>query len=518
MRALALGLLLTACTHRVDAELSHLAGTEFILARLTVAPDAPVKVHLTVPRGFLPPGRSTVVLTFFSMSPEFVTRQLREQVGGKRQPLAVERVFDGSGDLELDYELVLPMSETQTHEGLVTSSFVSGQSVHLTGSNVLPFLSLKNGEPLRRPGAVIVDSPGRVVSSLPREGDRFVVDDWTKLRAATFQTGSFSEVLSPLGTRFVSPDLEPRHLEHLARLESRAEPLLNGWLGSRQRLRLVTTHRVPDPSGFFFDGMQWEESIVTRGPNHPSDVVWDRPNLVLLHELVHAHLPPAPGLPPWIVEGVTDYFALRAAMTLAQLPEARIRPAVERAHDRLSRYQSGQSVPYQAGLVLGYCIDVRLRHDGTTLASVLTRANVRAGGRAIANSYWEEEIALASAAAGALVLNAKTDPVLDPADCFVEAGLPESPPLTLEERQVAKRRAGAWLGSLLSGHMLGLVYADLEPGKPQAPWRDGDLLLTVDGHAVDTLREVTRAVAGAKPGPITVEVVRAGDRVHLSVP
>lgn len=518
MRAFLPAFLLLACTHRVDAELSHLAGTEFILARLSVAPDAPVKVHLTVPRGFLPPGRSTVVLSFDPMSKDFPAQQLRERVGGQSQPLRLEREFDGSKDFELDYELLLPMQDAQSPFGLVTGSFVSGQSVHLTAFNVLPLVSLKGGEPLRRPGAVVIDSPGRVVGSLPREGEYFVDDSWLWLRAANFQTGTFSEVLSPLGTRFVSPDLEPRHLEHLARLESRAEPLLTEWLGSRQRLRLVTTHRLPDPTGNFYSGAHRAETIVTRDPFHPSDVVWDAPNLVLLHELVHAHLPPAPGLPPWIVEGVTDYFALRAAMALDQLPEGRMRPAVERAHDRLSRYQYGQSVPYQAGLVLGYCIDVRLRRDGSTLASVLSRANVRAGGRSIENSYWEEEIALASASAGALVLAAKTDPVYDPAECFEEAKLPEPPPLTLEERQLAKRRAGAWLGSLANGHMLGLVYWEPAPGTPVAPWKNGDLLLTVDGRVVDTVREVSRAVALAKPGPLTVEVIREGDRVRLAVP
>ena len=52
MRAFLPAFLLLACTHRVDAELSHLAGTEFILARLSVAPDAPVKVQPFTPAIF----------------------------------------------------------------------------------------------------------------------------------------------------------------------------------------------------------------------------------------------------------------------------------------------------------------------------------------------------------------------------------------------------------------------------------------------------------------------------------
>jgi len=64
---------------------------------------------------------------------------------------------------------------------------------------------------------------------------------------------------------------------------------------------------------------------------------------------------------------------------------------------------------YFGGAVLAYCIDVRLRRDGSSLERVLAATRKQSKGD-VANEQWEQQIALARLA-GALVLKRARDPI-----------------------------------------------------------------------------------------------------------
>lgn len=532
--------LLTSCAHVPPAD-SLLAGTQFIEAKVTVKEKGPALVELRIPRGFLPPGRTELISAFPFLASNFTDRHVSEHVGRERRDFAKERPVGPDLDVFLEYEVGLPVPATMAGEGQLGVSFETPGGKHLSMNTLLPFFAVKRGQPIRRPGALTLVLPEgwRAVSSVPREGERYVSEDWAQLVLATFEIGRLNQVASQLGTQFASTSFDGPTLTRLATLEDRAEPRLTALLGSRQRLRVVTAHQLPNPptGTLYVAGIHGSHAISVRSEVRPSMSATSQLSLVLIHELVHAHLPPAPNLPKWIVEGVTDYLAALVALELEGLAPERIRGIVVNAWARLGGRridaappQVRSEIPYAAGTVLGYCLDTRLRRDGSTLATVLARANVRAGGGSIDNSYWEEEIALASASAGAMLLRSKTEPLDPPESCFAEAGLAAVTPPTKDEQSAALRRVPQLLGGAVGTVPFG-VEINLDPrvfdrlGLPTQllpklpPFENLDVVTAIDGVPVDSFDDAVRVVSrAAGKASLAFKVLRNGEVVELAVP
>jgi predicted metalloprotease with PDZ domain len=169
---------------------------------------------------------------------------------------------------------------------------------------------------------------------------------------------------------------------------------------------------------------------------------------------------------------------------------------------------------YYGGAVLAYCIDVRLRRDHSSLEAVLKRARARSGGE-VTNAMWEEEIALASAPAGALVVNARTE-ALDPVTtCFAEGGY------------VARQAVPGVKDSYVRA-LLGVTSVSLEPrhadvlvtGVNRGPLAPGDAIVEVGGVRVVSLAHLKEVLAAHPPEPLRVVVSRQGalKRFELPVP
>jgi hypothetical protein len=480
---------------------------------LTVPRTGPVHVHLVVPRERLPE-RPEEVEFAFSRVPESHNRV-------HVHPPLRKTTVSSAEDLILDYDVDVP-ALSGPHDGpLLFGSFDGPRGRHLVLWSLLPTFSgaLHLGSMV--PATVQVHSPLPIRTSLGVEDGGFVATDLNELYSGLVLAGRSVEVTAADGLRLVSFDFEPENLARLAALEGRASQLLLQRFGPRRPLHMVAVHL--DPSPFASPGLKGINTGPTAialltGP--PDGRASSLDNSVFLHELVHSSLPPEQHLLRWMTEGFTEYITQRLSLELDGLPERVLRERLADTWDAFvettpSRRPSDTTMgDYYGGAVLAYCIDVRLRRDHGSLEAVLKRARSRAGGE-VTNAMWEEEIALASAPAGALVVNARTEPLDPVATCFTEGGF--------VARQAVPGVRDSYLRSLL-----GVTSVNLEPrhadvlvtGVKGGPLAPGDAIVEVGGVRVVSLAHLKEVLATRPPEPLSVVVSRQGalQRFELPVP
>jgi hypothetical protein len=506
-RFAALLLLLAGCAH---APRLPPGVTAAMSVQLTVRETGTVRVRLTVPAWTFPRTPERVRFVFPALPPGYP---------GHLPGLPDSAVVSSARDLQLDYEVpVLPLGASDPWPAL-HGCFQGPLGRQLLLGAVVPLLQSRQGVLDLAPATVTVEAPAPVTSSLEGRDGEFLARSTEELRSALVLVGRVREVVAADGLRLVSFDVEPRSLARAAALEARATASLERRYGPRSRLTLVALHRRPvGPRSAGVVGLNAGQTatVLVGGPLDGRATSVD--GNVLVHELVHASLPPDHGLPAWMQEGITEYVSRQVGLELDRLPEEALREYlaatwVAFVESTPSRRPDDTAIgDYYGGAVLAHCVDVRLRRDASSLDAVLRRARARAGGP-LTNDLWEQEIALASASAGALVVNARTTP-LDPVEtCFREEGYRLRPP-----------RPGVRTGFLRSA--LGLATVDAEPRHvdvlalevARGPLRAGDALLELDGTRILSLEHLRELLGRPTSGDWRLRVSREGELETVALP
>lgn len=487
------------------------AGTR-LFVHLEVMATGPVKVQLRVPRHLLP--EKPTALSF-----EFLRLPDPWRVGFVRG-LPTTVMVSSAHDLELAYEVAVERVERLPPETRMHSGFDLPRGRHLPYWSLVPVLhGAVTGEGLH-PAELVVDTPFEFATSLEGTGKRFVVDDLNALYSGLLLVGSTREVRGSGGLRLVSFDLDEAALARFATLEGKLNATLEAQTGPRHPLQMLAIHRAPDGlrrGGALGANVQQNAMALVSAGFDGAAMTPD--GLIVAHELTHSSLPGSGALPHWIEEGFTEYFALRAALAVDDAPPEALRELLAGAwslfiEDSPNRRAGASALgDYSGGLVLAHCIDVRLRRDGSSLEAVLKRARARAGG-AWTNELWEQEIAVASAPAGALVVSARVDPLDPPSTCFAEERYARRPSVPA----LSPQAVGAWLqvsSVERSPHMLGVLVAAV---KPDSPFRPGDRLTRLGSRRLIGLEHLAELLAVQRSSaPLRIEFSRDGAMLSLEL-
>jgi hypothetical protein len=499
---------LSACAHAPAPGLGRPDPVRLV-ARLKLAATGGLQVHLTVPQAALPSSAEQVAFTFPRMP-----RGYRERLTG----LPVAALVSSARDLTLDYEVPLLTLGASAPWPALHGCFRSPAGAQLNLWAVLPRFTSARGDWDLSPAELEVAAALPVTSSLPGEGGSYLAASADELYTGLVLVGRAREVVSPDGLRLVTLDLDARTLERAAELEARATAALARRFGPRRPLGLLALHAHPSgglgPGIVGLNGGQTATVLV----GTPLDGrATSRDGNTLLHELVHASLPPEDDLPPWMREGITEYVTRRLGLELDRLPEVALRESLAATWQAFvestpSRRAGDTAIgTYYGGAVLAHCVDVRLRRDGSSLDEVLRRARTRAGG-ALGNRLWEEEIAVASAPAGALVLGARANP-LDPIErCFREEGYRPGTPIRGVRQGYLRQALGLRAVDAQPGH-LDVLVVEAAPGLLEP----GDALLALDGERVLSLDHLRELLGRPRAGAGRLEVSRLGERLHLAI-
>lgn len=483
-----------------------------LFVHLEVMATGPVKVQLRVPRSLLP-ARPTA-LTF-----EFIRLPDPWRVGFVRG-LPTTVMVSSAEDLELDYEVSVERLERLPGETRMNGAFDLARGRHLPFWSLVPALRGAVRSEALHPAEVVIDTPFEFATSLDGTGKRFFVDDVNALYSGLLLVGSTREVRASGGLRLVSFDLDDAALARVATLERKVNATLEAQTGPRHPLHLLALHRIPDGlrrNGAFGVNVQ-ENAIALLSPGFDGAAM-TADGLVVTHELTHSSLPGSGNLPHWIEEGFTEYFALRAALTIDGAPSEALRELLSTAwtffvQDSPNRRAGATALgDYAGGLVLAHCIDVRLRRDGSSLEAVLKRARERAGG-AWTNELWEQEIAVASAPAGALVVSARVDPLDPPSTCFAEEHFARRPSVPA----LSPGAVGAWLGVSSvdrSTHQLGVLVSTV---RADSPFRPGDRLTRLGSRRLIGLEHLAELLAQNSASTLRVEFSRDGETLTAELP
>ena len=453
--------------------------------RLTVGATGTVGVHLTVPAWALPASPERVTFVFPGLPEDYPSRL---------PGLPAPQVLSAARSLTLDYQVpVLALGARQPWPAL-HGCFQGPAGRQLLLGAVVPRLLTGQGLLDLAPAVLEVESSLPQLSSVPGAGGTYLASSSEELQGGLVLVGRTVEVVAADGLRLVSFDLDRATLERAAALEARAATVLERRYGPRSRLALVALHRAPPgPRGSGVVGLNAGRTATALLVAPLDGRATSVDGNVFLHELVHASLPPDHALPAWMQEGVTEYVTRQVGLELDQLPAEALREYLAMTWEAFvestptRRPDDTPIGDYYGGAVLAHCLDVRLRRDASSLDAVLRRARARAGG-ALTNALWEQEIALASASAGALVVSARSSPLEPVQACFREEGYRRRPPVR-----------GVRPGYLRAA--LGLTAVDAEPRHvdvvasevERGPFQPGDALLELNGQRVlsfDHLREL----------------------------
>lgn len=484
-----------------------------LFVHLEVMATGPVKVQLRVPRRLLP--AQPTALTF-----EFIRLPDPWRIGFVRG-LPTTVMVSSARDLELDYEVSVERLERLPAETRMHGAFDLPRGRHLPFWSLVPALRGAVRSEALHPAEVVVDTPFEFTTSLEGTGKRFFVDDMNALYSGLLLVGTTREVRASGGLRLVSFDLDEAALERVASLERKVNATLEAQTGPRHLLHLMAIHQIPDGmrrSGALGANVEWNAMALVSAGFDGSPMGSD--GLVIAHELTHSALPPSGNLPHWIEEGFTEYFALRSALAIDGAPPETLRELLSLAwtffiEDSPNRRAGATALgDYSGGLVLAHCIDVRLRRDGSSLEAVLKRARERAGG-AWTNELWEQEIAVASAPAGALVVSARFDPLDPPSTCFAEERYVRRPSVPA----LSPAAVGAWLGVSSvdrSTHQLGVLVLAVRSG---SPFRPGDRITRLGSRRLIGLEHLAELLAvQSSASTLRIEFSRDGATLTTEFP
>lgn len=483
--------------------------------KLTVPRRGPVYVHLVVKAERL--GREAFTPRFPGLPPSWPGTAMR--------PAQWAYQHVPGQDLELDYDIDVPPDTAQGDYPVLVGSFDTPTARHLSLGSLVPAFDRDGQSGMVAnvlPVVVEIDAEEPIVTSLEGNGGVYTAPTLEALYTALALVGRSTVIEGTHGLRIASTDFDDEALGRFAALEARADEALTRSHGARRQLDVMFVHAEPKQHPrVWLAGFNRGATIAFFSAVVPDGRATGAGADVMLHELIHSYQPPDRALPHWITEGFTEYFAHRLGIALDGLPDAALHEGMEALWAAFiwstptRRAETTQLGDYFGGAVLAYCIDVRLRRDGSSLEQVLASTRALSKGD-VANEQWEQQIALASASAGALVLGARTEPIEPVETCLREAGLVPAlarPSVTLE-----------YLARVFS-----LAALDDQPRhydvtisrvRDGSPLRPGDAIIALAGERIwnlSGLLETLYRVAQTSPRGARFDVSRGGKVLQVEV-
>jgi hypothetical protein len=477
---------------------------------LTVPAHGPVAVRLRVPKAYLPKLKTQVDLDFNRLSWAVQAKLVHGL------PRSVQASSDA--DLVLDYTVDVGwLGQTPDVDRLAMAfDLPLGRNLPLWA--LVPVLRGEVRSTRLYPISVNVTSPLPLTSSLTGSGGRYLAALPDEVYSGLLLAGPVKTAQASEGLVLASFDFDEAALRRTAELERVASRRLEGLVGPRRPLALMALHHLPPnvPSTGVRGANAGLVAFVLAKSLDGDATSIDERNF--LHELAHSSLPAGGEMPPWISEGLTEYFALQLALEIERWPEPTLRELLSAAWEDFAAQspsrRAGESIygNYSGGIVLAHCIEVRLRRDQTSLSTVLKKARERGHGT-VTNDSYEQEIALASAPAGARIVSALRDPLDPVSECFAEEALVLRAPVAGVSEPWLRAVLGIAALDSSSSHT-GVLVTGIDP---TSLLRREDRIVTIDGTRVvgeDHLREL---LAATLTGKVHLEVFRGGVRTGLDL-
>jgi hypothetical protein len=484
-----------------------------LFIHLEVMPTGPVRVRLRVPKERLP--RTPMELSF-----RFIRLPERWRAAFVRKLPQSVRVSSAK-DLELDFQVAVEPLARLPGDQRLHGAFDLPKGRHLPLWSLIPVLEGAVASKSLHPAELVVDTPFEFVTSLSGEGKRYRIDDLNEMYSGLLLVGTTRQARGSGGLRLASFDFNEDTLSRFAAVERKVSAVLEAQTGPRQPLRLLAIHRAPEGlrrSGQLGVNVGRNAIALAFGEFDGHAVNLD--GLTVVHEVTHSSLPGDGKVPHWIGEGFTEFFALRAALMADRAPPEALRELVSELWAVFEESNPGRRAgasdlaDYSGGVVLAHCLDVRLRRDGSSLEDVLKRARARAGG-ALTNDLWEQEMAVASASAGALVVNARSEPLDPPSTCFAEEQYVRRPVVPA----LSPATVGKWMDVMSvdrSARTLGVVVAEVSDGSPFQP---GDRVIRLGGKRLISFDHFAELLAERPTDLIArLEVTRQGKTLTVELP
>lgn len=421
------------------------------------------------------------------------------------------------------YRVTLPADRRHDRYGVGGISFTAPGGWQLVGRDLIPDV-WRGDAPAMAPSRLYLESarPGETPVT-PAGPGPLDSDSAIELADRTFAVGRFATRAGRWSERPVTvataADAAPldgylaRVIDGLGAIEQR--------LGPYPGARVLVMHHALDAGDW---GTSYVETAVQSSPRIPT-TAHDRFTGVLVHELVHLWWPGRRAIPDrWMAEGLTDYVTLQVMAAATDASPRRVARLVERAHRAYAAGAEGRTVAdggrdrwsYDAGIVVGYCLDGVLAEAGAAPVSRAMAALIAdADAGPITADRLRAALAAAAPAAGeALDRLISTRGPIDLAPCLarggfaralVEAPMPTPRAVAVDTLRVLGLTAGAKVDAFR-----------VEKTAPGASLAAGDVITTVAGEPVADLDDVALALRALAPGD-DFEVIGLRDGHPLSV-
>lgn len=402
---------------------------------------------------------------------------------------------------------------------------------HLTGKTFLPDVWV-DGEPAQVPATLLLEVGDRPLFSAAGSDSRvFDADSLSRLADEAYEVGPMTTTRRDVGRTTIyvgtSGDGGDERLARMADTIERAVAAIIERLGPPQTDTLLYAfHPVgaSEPGAEHRAERGWAErlgaSLVQVGPELPADPLYGE-GAVSFHELGRLWNPGRHAIAEdWIADGLTDLLAVQIAAELGSRTDEALARVVLRRHaayvagagERTVRDASPADPRWvrDAGLVTGFCLDVRLREAGSSLWAVMRMTLDRDEEALGTEALLEDLAAVAPSAASYLEVRVGTRGAFEVEDCLERFGF-EVREATFEaptDQALAADVLGI-LGSRTATHTQSLEVAAVGE---ETPLEVGDVVLRVADHPVAELADVAWALRDVAAGEAFTIRLRRGGR------
>lgn len=276
--------------------------------------------------------------------------------------------------------------------------------------------------------------------------------------------------------------------------------------------RLVIYDRLPQG----FAGGVVGRGIAVLASTPPPTRLSSPAGSVLVHELTHQWLVADAW---WLGEGLTTYMATLAAAHLDGVSEQAMADAtlaLAREYlanaGELSVGELTDDRAYSAGATVAFCLDVALHAESHSVPEMLTRARtLTPDGAWMKADTFREVVAAASPVVDTLLEGwLSTRQPIDVAACYRRAGH------EVAEVAYSGYTMRAIALDILKAPSFSTQRAEIFRTLDGSPFQSGDLLESVDGHAIDRVDDLDWLLRDVPAGaPVRIQVLRAGSRAEV---
>jgi len=482
-----------------------------------------LRVRLTIPDAALPAGTSTHADTlqypFWAES----FRQASGYVDFVHQDSAdfTESSTRTEGMRTLNYDVTLDHASKGPRHGLDEVPHRTSKGWLLVGRAFIPILKIAGTLQPHLPAELHLDTgklPLTTLAGEPVPGAR--VGTIADLAHALYYVGPHASLRVEHGATTVhvlSASFTEQQLQPLATLVKNTLAQAEHVLGpAPKRSRLL----IYDSQPLGFAGGVIGDDITLMSSTPPDASGLSAMGAVVVHELSHLWLKADA---PWLSEGFNTYLELVLGLQLDAASPKRTARALLRLHSKFQAHaQTAEPLAkakglraYSAGAVAAFCLDTRLRTHGSSVLKTLRSALNGDGEGTTVQRYFDSVQAVSPTDAQYLRQLIHQEEPIDLQACLREAGFR----LTNEPYEGYTLRA--LVVDVLKITGFSPQRAEIFRTKPDSIFEVGDVIVSVDGAAIELIPQIDLLVAKSKPGsklPVVVQRKGVTTTLQLQVP